>query len=99
MEFLTCFFEIKSQLDDNTGYITGYGSIFDNVDSYGDIVAPGAFKKSIADSKSGVTAWPAMLLQHGDETADGKMPIGIWTKMEEDSNGQQCLRVSASCGR
>jgi len=28
-----------------------------------------------------------MLLQHGDDTARGKMPIGIWTDMAEDDRG------------
>jgi hypothetical protein len=28
-----------------------------------------------------------MLLQHGDHTADGKMPVGIWTDMDEDDTG------------
>jgi uncharacterized protein len=86
MEYFYAPFEIKSD-NSNDGYITGYGSVFGNVDSYGDTVAPGAFKKTISDVQSGVTAWPAMLLQHGDSTCDGKMPIGIWTKMEEDENG------------
>ena len=38
-------FEIKS-LDEN-GAFTGYGSVFHNEDSYGDIVRPGAFEKSL----------------------------------------------------
>jgi hypothetical protein len=87
MEYLICPFETKSQPDDNTGIIFGYGSVFGNIDSYGDVVAPGAFKKTIADVMTGAKSWPAMLLQHGDSTADGKMPIGIWTKMEDDENG------------
>jgi uncharacterized protein len=86
MEYFTCPFEVKADASD-TGAIFGYGSIFGNVDSYGDIVAPGAFTKTIADAKSGAKSWPAMLLQHGDETSDGKMPVGIWTRMEEDNNG------------
>src|SRR5216684_8926891 len=86
MDYLTCPFEVKADTD-NTGIITGYGSVFGNVDSYGDTVARGAFKKTIADAKTGVGQWPAMLLQHGDATADGKMPIGIWTSMEEDDRG------------
>jgi uncharacterized protein len=91
MEFLTCHFEFKS---DNTsdGNITGYGSIFGNVDSYGDIVAKGAFRKSIADVMNGVTAWPAMLLQHGDETSEGRTPVGIWTRME----GEHGLRLEGN---
>jgi len=87
MDYITCPFEVKAGSNSNDGYITGYGSIFGNVDSYGDIVAKGAFKKAIEDAKSGAKSWPAFLLQHGDETSDGKMPVGIWTNMEEDSNG------------
>ena len=37
--------EIKS-VDEN-GTFTGYGSVFHNEDSYGDIVRPGAFKKTL----------------------------------------------------
>jgi uncharacterized protein len=89
MDYLTFPFEMKSGTTD--GIIVGYGSVFGNVDSYGDVVAAGAFKKTIANVQSGVSAWPAMLLQHGDETSQGKMPVGIWTSMEEDSKG---LRLS-----
>ena len=35
--------EIKSVSE--TGVFSGYGSVFHNEDSYGDIVRPGAFKK------------------------------------------------------
>jgi phage head maturation protease len=69
MDFITCHFEIKSD-NNNDGYITGYGSVFGNVDSYGDVVAKGAFKKTIADAKTGVGQWPAMLLQHGGQSAE-----------------------------
>jgi uncharacterized protein len=86
MDDITCLFEIKSD-NSNDGVITGYGSVFGNVDSYGDTVAPGAFRKSISDAKTGASQWPAMLLQHGDDTADGQMPIGIWTDMSEDERG------------
>jgi len=86
MDHLICaFLEIKASGDE--GYITGYGSTFGNVDSYGDTVAKGAFRQSINDVMTGAKAWPAMLLQHGDATSEGKSPVGIWTKMEEDSNG------------
>ena len=34
------------------GQITGYGSVFGVVDDYGDIVAPGAFTKSLSDWKA-----------------------------------------------
>lgn len=85
---LSCGFELKSIAEDaNDGVITGYGSVFRNVDSYGDIVAPGAFKRTLDACKSGESGWPAMLLQHGDSTAEGMTPIGIWTKMDEDDHG------------
>lgn len=56
--------------------VEGFGSTFGNVDSYGDIVMPGAFAKSIAARK------PAMLWQHRTD-----MPIGVWDEMEETKKG------------
>lgn len=70
----------------------GYGAVFGNKDSYGDVIAPGAFADSLAQTrKSG--HWPAMLLQHGGMglTADDMMPIGVWTDLAEDGKG---LRVA-----
>ncbi len=84
MEYLTCpcSFEIKNQRDDE-GTIFGYGSTFDNVDSYGDTVSKGAFSKTIADASNGNAPWPAMLSNHGAD----QNPIGIWTDMSEDDRG------------
>jgi HK97 family phage prohead protease len=67
---------------------TGYGAVFGNVDSYGDVIEKGAFKKTLADAnKSG--SWPAMLLQHGGwgMSADDLTPVGIWTELAEDEKG------------
>lgn len=66
----------------------GYGAIFGNVDSYGDVIAKGAFRKAIKEAKSS-GVWPAMLLQHGGwgMSADDLNPIGVWTEMEEDEKG------------
>lgn len=86
MDHFICPFEIKSD-NSNDGVITGYGSVFGNVDSYGDIVAKGAFKSTIQESKSGAKSWPAMLLQHGGTSAEDKMPVGIWLDMDEDERG------------
>jgi HK97 family phage prohead protease len=85
MERLICPFEVKADTAD-TGIIFGYGSVFGNVDSYGDTVAKGAFTKTISEAKSG-GEWPAMLLQHGGKSAEDQMPIGIWTSIDEDDNG------------
>lgn len=71
--------EVKAVGDDGT--FEGYGSIFGNVDSYGDLIEPGAFKRSLADAKrTGRTV--KMLWQH-----DRDQPIGIWDDVAEDGKG------------
>ena len=86
MDHILIPFEIKASGEED-GTISGYGSVFGNVDSHGDTVAPGAFTKTIDDAKTGVGQWPVMLLQHGDDSARGKTPIGIWTDIIEDHRG------------
>ena len=61
---------------------SGYGAVFGNVDSYGDIVAKGAFAVAIKDAKSS-GKWPAMLVSHNGYN----MPVGVWTDMKEDQHG------------
>jgi uncharacterized protein len=90
MQQIICPFEVKNDPRTTDQIIVGYGSIFGNVDSYGDIVAKGAFKKTLEESKSGAKSWPAFLLQHGDETSDGKMPVGIWFDMSEAVTHTRC---------
>ena len=80
--FLPQTIEIKSlKGQENQGKICGYGSIFDPIDSQNDRVVRGAFEKTLAKIKS-KGAYPKMLWQHNQT-----QPIGIWTKMEEDSQG------------
>jgi HK97 family phage prohead protease len=71
---------------------SGYGAVFNNIDSYGDTIMPGAFADHLSRIKSG-EEWPAMLLQHGGwlGTAEDEMPVGVWTELAEDGVG---LRVS-----
>ncbi len=66
----------------------GYGAYFGNVDSYGDVIRKGAFKRTLAEAKD-TGQWPAMLLQHGawGAGADDMTPIGVWTDMHEDEKG------------
>ncbi|MFT0137288.1 HK97 family phage prohead protease [Alloalcanivorax xenomutans] len=71
--------QIKSVSE--AGEFEGYGSIFGNVDSYGDVVVKGAFKESLAAWKE-KGRLPAMLWQHNMHE-----PIGVYTKVEEDDNG------------
>lgn len=75
-------------IDAVTGEFKGYGAIFGNLDSHGDVIEPGAFKRSLGEWKS-KSRLPAMKLMHGSALnpfADD-LPIGKWTKMEEDARG------------
>jgi len=72
-------FNLKSLTE--SGQFSGYGSVFGNVDSVGDIVLPGAFKASL-DKHQGKGTKPAMLLHH-----DSKRPCGVYGHMAEDSHG------------
>lgn len=68
-----------TEADDGT--VEGYGSVFGVLDNYDDVIAPGAFVKSLAAHASAGTL-PAMLYQH-----DATMPIGVWLEMVEDAKG------------
>jgi len=72
-------FELKEISE--TGSFDGYGSVFGVLDSYDEIVAPGAFTDSLSSGKM-----PALLWQH----RSGE-PIGVYTSMAEDNIG---LKVS-----
>lgn len=68
------------------GRFSGYGSVFGNVDSYGDVIAHGAFKQTLRDWEERGKL-PPMLLQHGGPTAEDMLPIGVWLSMEENKKG------------
>jgi HK97 family phage prohead protease len=75
---LTIPLEIK-QLSDRE--FEGHGSIFGNEDLGGDIVLPGAFKRTLArHKKSG--SLPQMFWMHDPSRVPGK-----WLKMSEDKTG------------
>ena len=74
--------EIKT-VDDEARTIEGYGAVFDNIDSYGDVIVKGAFAKTIEQHLIAGTM-PKMLLQHDAFTA---LPIGKWTEMQETDHG------------
>lgn len=71
-------FELKN-LGEDTFEFEGYGSIFGSKDSYGDVVEPGAFAKTLADCQPKDIK---MLYQH-----DPHQPIGVYKQMYEDSKG------------
>lgn len=68
--------EIK--LDGASGVFAGYASVFGSVDSYGDTILPGAYKRTLKQN-----GMPKMFLQHD---AYG-LPIGKWTDAREDDKG------------
>lgn len=63
------------------GFFSGYGAVFGNKDSHGDIIQRGAFAKSVQQHKARGTR-PKMFWQH-----DMSKPIGRWTDFEEDDTG------------
>lgn len=66
---------------DADGRFSGYASVFNRLDSGGDIVMPGAFARSLRQRRGRVR----LLFQH-----DPKEPVGIWERIAEDGHG---LRV------
>lgn len=72
--------EIKALKE--TGEFEGYGSTFSDVpDSYGDVIAKGAYQDTLASHKAKGTM-PKMFWQH-----DPSQPIGKWLEAAEDATG------------
>lgn len=69
------------KVDDNQGAFSGYASVFNVTDAHQDVVAPGAFRDTLAQWKAKGT-WPKLLWQHEAET-----PIGRITHLREDPHG------------
>lgn len=80
--------EVKFADAETPGLFEGYGAVFGNLDSYGDVIQKGAFRDSLKDwGKS--KRLPPMLAQHGGwgmTDTDG-LPIGKWEAMSEDDTG------------
>ena len=79
MKYLNRPLEIKAVNQD--GLFSGYASVFEEIDSYRDIVKRGAFEKTLADTESKGRAVP-ILWQH-----DASKPIGVYTSLKEDERG------------
>lgn len=74
--------EIKKEDVKDDGFFKGYGSTFMGApDSYGDVVAPGAFQKTISKGGRNGTGI-ACLWQHM-----AACPLGIYSVMQEDAKG------------
>jgi uncharacterized protein len=65
------------KLSGESRIFSGYASVFGGVDSYGDTIAPGAYKKTLKGRDRAVK----MRWNHFGPV------IGKWTKMEEDDKG------------
>ena len=65
--------EIKAN---DKGEVTGYGSVFETLDSYGDRIRAGAFAGSLTKRS------PKMLWQHRMDE-----PVGVWDEVREDDKG------------
>lgn len=74
-------FGFKAETVSEDGTFNGYGSVFGNVDSYGHIVAPGAFKDSLAALRASGDPLPALWQHRSGE------PIGGYTDLAEDDRG------------
>lgn len=71
--------EIKFSGDGKQGIFEGYASVFNNTDSDGDIILPGAFKNALTNQSRKV----AMFFNH--KTWD--LPVGKWDSLAEDDKG------------
>ncbi|MDR2157727.1 MAG: phage major capsid protein [Holosporaceae bacterium] len=78
MKYLTQHINFKSIAEN--GEISGYASVFNVVDGYGDVVLNGAFKHTVASFAKGKK--PKLLWQH-----DARSPIGIIEEIFEDNYG------------
>jgi len=78
-DYKSMAFELKEV--DSDGRISGYGSVFGNIDEGGDVVARGAFKQTCEACRMG-THKIKMLWQH-----DPSQPIGVWDTAREDDKG------------
>lgn len=74
--------------DVKVGAFSGYGAVFGNTDSSGDVIQHGAFKDTLRAWKKRGNL-PKMLLQHGGlfGPAEDGIPIGKWHEMVEDDTG------------
>ncbi len=70
--------ECQIKADGNKGKFSGYASVFNQIDTYGDTILPGAYKDTLA-----VNGMPKMFLQH----ESWELPIGKWLTAEEDDHG------------
>lgn len=89
MNTVTASLELKFAANADLGEFEGYGAVFGNVDLHGDVIAPGAFKTSLAEQAAAGRRVP-MHVNHGLQVLGGQRAVGVWSEIAEDGKG---LRV------
>ena len=78
-------FEVNvKSVDLEEGVISGYASVFGNVDSYGDIVVKGAFSRFLAEARVNGKVIPVF---YGHNMEDPRANIGRVIELHEDEHG------------
>lgn len=91
MQQLIKSFEVKADsLDETTGEFTGYASVFDVTDSYGDVVRKGAFTATLKEWADSGRTLPVL---YGHDFKDPFSNIGGVTSAVEDEVG---LKITAT---
>jgi HK97 family phage prohead protease len=79
IKHIACALQVKTLGGD--GIFSGYASVFGEVDQQNEIVAAGAFARTLKQWQQ-QNRLPAMLWMH-----DPTQPIGLWQSIREDTNG------------
>jgi hypothetical protein len=77
-DFALC---VKAEGVADDGTFEGYGSVYGVVDSYNEVVAPGAFAESLAELNAKQRRVPVLWQHRSDQ------PIGVYSEITEDETG------------
>jgi HK97 family phage prohead protease len=81
---MSLYKNFKADIDDSTGEISGYFSTYDRVaDSYGDVIAPGAFTETLKAREESGHPFP-LCWNHSLDVDD---IIGVVDSIEDDEKG------------
>ena len=72
---------VKAEGVADDGTFEGYGSVYGVVDSYQEVVAPGAFAESLAELNAKQRRVPVLWQHRSDQ------PIGVYSEITEDETG------------
>jgi len=79
-----CDIKFKPNDDKQLGCkFSGYASVFNGLDSYGDRILPGAYDSVLRQIQSGAVRMPKMFINH----KAWDLPIGKWIDISEDDVG------------